>query len=261
MIDAPAAGLPALLAHRGGALEAPENTLASIAHAVACGADGIEIDVRLTADRVPVVFHDPDLARLAGDPRRISELTWRELRAVRISPPVTAPTCHAIPTLARALAAARPLARVNLELKPDAIGAGELAAAIVDEVERSGAAARVVYSSFDPAIVEALGRLRPRSERGRVIEVEPADDGWAAHGWVALERALARSGWAREAGARGLRVLVWTENDEETLAHWRSSGVDGVITDRPARFAAARERLDRDEAQPVAAAGDSTRRR
>ncbi|HLF56531.1 MAG TPA: glycerophosphodiester phosphodiesterase family protein, partial [Thermoanaerobaculia bacterium] len=76
---------PAILAHRGGALEAPENTLAAIAHAIACGADGVELDVRLAADRVPVVFHDPDLVRLAGDPRRISELVWRELRSVRFS--------------------------------------------------------------------------------------------------------------------------------------------------------------------------------
>ena len=61
--------LPAILAHRGGAREAPENTLAAIAHARASGADGIELDLRLSGDGEAVVFHDADLQRLGGSRR------------------------------------------------------------------------------------------------------------------------------------------------------------------------------------------------
>jgi glycerophosphoryl diester phosphodiesterase len=200
---------------------------------------------------VPVVCHDPDLARLAGDARPIAETSWRELRALRFSPPVDAPTAHRVPTLAEALADARPLARINLELKPDARPAGALVLRVVEEVERAGLAPAVVYTSFDPDLVEAIGRARPAAARGQVLEVRPDGDRWAAEGWVALELALARDGLAAEARERGIEVLVWTENDAAALASWRAAGVAGVVTDLPARMVAARARLDADQAAGV----------
>jgi glycerophosphoryl diester phosphodiesterase len=71
--------LPEIIAHRGNAAEFPENTLQALASAVELGLKHVEFDVQLTSDRVPVVFHDADLERVAGREGNIHELTWAEL--------------------------------------------------------------------------------------------------------------------------------------------------------------------------------------
>jgi glycerophosphoryl diester phosphodiesterase len=74
------AGLPEIVAHRGNAAEFPENTLQSLQSAVDLGLRWVEFDVQLTADRVPVVFHDSDLARVAGRPDSVHALPWSRAR-------------------------------------------------------------------------------------------------------------------------------------------------------------------------------------
>src|SRR5579875_1609278 len=76
---------PIAFAHRGGAKENPENTWAAFSHAYTLGYRYLETDIRATADGVPVLFHDPDLRRLAGRPERIEDIPWSELRSVRLT--------------------------------------------------------------------------------------------------------------------------------------------------------------------------------
>jgi glycerophosphoryl diester phosphodiesterase len=71
--------LPEIIAHRGNAIEFPENTLQSLASAVELGVRHVEFDVQLTADKVPVVVHDADLVRVGGRPDRVNEMTWADL--------------------------------------------------------------------------------------------------------------------------------------------------------------------------------------
>jgi glycerophosphoryl diester phosphodiesterase len=76
--------LPGIIAHRGNAMEFPENTLAALASAVELGARFLEFDVQLTGDLVPVLMHDADLARVAGRPESIHDLTWRTLSEMSV---------------------------------------------------------------------------------------------------------------------------------------------------------------------------------
>lgn len=73
-----------LFAHRCGARTGPENTIEAAQTAVDLGVDGLECDVQLTADNEPVIFHDDDLQRLAGDPAQVQKVTYKELAAKRI---------------------------------------------------------------------------------------------------------------------------------------------------------------------------------
>ena len=73
---------PRVLAHRGLALEAPENTLLAFAHALALGVEYLETDVHASADGVAMVAHDPDLSRVLGRPEKVSDLTAAELAAL-----------------------------------------------------------------------------------------------------------------------------------------------------------------------------------
>jgi glycerophosphoryl diester phosphodiesterase len=80
-------GLPRLVAHRGNAADFPENTLEALASAVELGLAHVEFDVQLTADLVPVVVHDSDLARIAGRPGCVHELPWTALQGVPVTEP------------------------------------------------------------------------------------------------------------------------------------------------------------------------------
>jgi glycerophosphoryl diester phosphodiesterase len=76
--------LPEIVAHRGNAAEFPENTLQGLESAVSLGVRYVEFDVQLTADLVPVLFHDSDLARVAGRPQSVHELTWPALAEIPV---------------------------------------------------------------------------------------------------------------------------------------------------------------------------------
>jgi len=238
----------ALLAHRGGAREAPENTLAAIAHARRSGADGIELDVRLSAEGEPVVFHDADLRRLGGSRRRVDKSGIHQLVAVELGERSARFAGERIPTLAQALDAARGLVPIQLELKSEPSGseprdAGTIARAAVAAVVRRALEDAVEITSFDRAVVEAVRRAAPELATGLVLAEAPEGSAWLDFPIVSLSRELARAGWAERARAHGRRVYVWTENDPESLALWAALGIDGLITDRPERMALARRAL------------------
>lgn len=102
------ARLPEIVAHRGNAAEFPENTLQALSSAVELGLRCVEFDVQLTADQVPVVFHDSDLARVAGRPDSVHALQWSQLAEIPVGEVKRfgdrfARTCA--PSLAQAVAA------------------------------------------------------------------------------------------------------------------------------------------------------------
>ena len=76
--------LPEIIAHRGNAFEFPENTLQALESAVTLGVRHLEFDVQLTADHVPVVFHDADLARVGNRPESVHSLPWSQLAEIPV---------------------------------------------------------------------------------------------------------------------------------------------------------------------------------
>lgn len=231
-------GRPRLFAHRGLALEAPENTLLAFEHAVAAGAVYLETDVHASADGIAILAHDPDLRRLAGRDARVGQLTLAELRRVDLG--------HGQPfcTLEDALAAF-PDTRFNIDVKVDAA-----VQPTVDAVLATGATARVLVSSFDErrrvAAVRGLPGVASSSSARRFIlalvagkaAFSPGIRG-ALRGLVAVqvpERALGmRVTTPRMIGAlhrAGVEMHVWTVNSPERMRQLLDLGVDGIITDR-----------------------------
>jgi len=101
-------GLPAIIAHRGNAFDFPENTLEALGSAVDLGLRHVEFDVQLTGDLVPVVMHDADLARVAGRPDSVHELTWSTLSSIPVGEVARLGETHAdvrAPSLARVVEA------------------------------------------------------------------------------------------------------------------------------------------------------------
>ena len=226
--------LPIAFAHRGGASEAPENTLAAFGHAVSLGYRYIETDVQATRDGIAVIFHDDDLKRLVGRPEAVGDLDWSELRNLRVAG-------EEIPRLDDLLTA-WPELRINLEPKSDSA-----VVPIAEAIRRAAALDRVCVGSFQEARVRRLRELL-----GAELCWSPGPLGvfrvWATgHGLplgapdcAALQVPthfrgipLVTRKLVRAAHARGLQVHVWTVDKREEMERLLDLGVDGLMTDRP----------------------------
>jgi glycerophosphoryl diester phosphodiesterase len=234
-LDAP---LPLAFAHRGGAGAGDENTMEAFARAVRLGFRYLETDVQATADGVAVVFHDPDLARMAGRRTRVGALRWADLATVRVG------GAAAIPRLDDALAA-WPQARYNLDVKADAAVGPALAA-----LARTGAHGRVLLASFrdarlvrmrralGPAVATSLARwevarLRLASYTGRARFAVPPG-AVAAQVPVRFGRTtVVDRRFVAHAHRLGLQVHVWTVDAPGEMRELLDLGVDGIMTDHP----------------------------
>lgn len=165
---------PELVGHRGYPRRFPENTLVSIEAAIAAGARYVEVDVQLTRDLVPVLFHDENLRRVCGMEGTISHYTFEELRRFSASEPGRFGTRYAkerIPALAElaALLAHHPAITVFVELKRealDSVGAETVLARVICDLER--VQAQCVLISFVLDVLPAAKRAGWRV--GAVIE-------------------------------------------------------------------------------------------
>jgi glycerophosphoryl diester phosphodiesterase len=224
--------------HRGASALAVENTMAAFRRARADGADGVELDVRLSADGAVVVFHDDDLRRLADRPERVDRLTLLELRGVRARG-------EPIPTLDEVLEELAGLT-VNVEIKAgDRLPPRGLVDAVARVIRRHRAD-EVLVSSFNPLALLELRARAPSVVIGLLFhrdQARPLREGWSRHllGARAVhpehvlvdEERVAR--WHRE----GRAVNVWTVDDPGELARMARAGVDAVIANDPGAARAA----------------------
>ena len=234
-----------VVAHRGASARVPENTLAAFETAVADGADVVELDIRLTADGVPVVLHDPDVSTTTDGTGYVHEL---ELAAVkRLDASRGEGERQEIPTLAEALEAIGD-AGVNLEIKNlpgepafDSPREATLEAAL-GVVRDAGFGGPVLVSSFNWLTIERARELAPEVRTG-FLTIAPIDP-WAAlvyvrsrgHDFVLPQSPAlleAGEGFVRDARRDGVRVGTWVVDDAETLSALFAWGVDAVATNDP----------------------------
>lgn len=240
------------IAHRGASTSAPENTLASVAQGIADRADFIEFDVQLTKDGVPVVLHDPTLARTTDvetvfprrSPWRLRDFTLAEVESLDAGSWMAGSYAHErVPTLAallRQLSHSPSGAYLEVKHPADYGGVDGIGAEVYDTVKAVWPAAlssqgqpRLVVMSFDEGFIRdfaarypdvTVGVLGP-SDTAQVAtfadDVEPyytnvtADSVGAAHN-------------------TGLTVTPWTVDDTVTMSQLVAAGVDGIITNHPA---------------------------
>lgn len=223
-----------LYAHRGASAEAPENTLAAFRAALETGADGVELDVHLSADGVPVVIHDTTLERTTNGSGAVADYLAAELAALDagswFSPYFPG---EPVPTLGEVLALLAGRLRVNIEIKDAAAALATLG------VVREFPAADVILSSFDRAALQALRHADAQVPLA-VLSDEP---GWHRLLPAALElRASALHLRAdlisrpllAAARTAGLPVLVWTVDDPGQARSLLRAGVAGLFANDPA---------------------------
>jgi glycerophosphoryl diester phosphodiesterase len=219
-----------IIAHRGASRAERENTLAAFVRAGELGADGVELDVRRTADDRLVVHHDPVLA------------DGRLIRSTR-----SADLPDEVPTLAASLDACRGMF-VNIEIKndpdePDFDPTEWVAHRVVADLAHRtlGAAPSAtspwLLSSFRPETVTACRRLWPSVRTAWLVEhlTDRTIESAAAAGYVAIHPRvdLVTEETVRRAHALGVAVNVWTCDDPTRMAELMGWGVDGICTNVP----------------------------
>jgi glycerophosphoryl diester phosphodiesterase len=229
-LDAPR---PLAFAHRGGAAAGDENTAAAFERAVALGYRYLETDVQATADGVAVVFHDADLARLAGRHVRVDALRWADLASVRIGGSAVVPRLDEVFD-------AWPQVRFNVDVKADSA-----VAPTVDTLGRTRAYERVLLASFSDT---RLTRLRRACGPGVASSLATREVARLRVGVYARRRphvvaaqVPVRYGPLRVVDRRfiarahrfGLQVHVWTVDDPAEMHRLLDLGVDGIMTDHP----------------------------
>jgi glycerophosphoryl diester phosphodiesterase len=259
---------PLILGHRGASAHAPENTLAAFSLAMSDGADGIEFDVRLARDQVPVVIHDATLKRTAGVDARVSELTAAELQQIDVgrwfdrkkraaafitAPFITAPFITApfinekLPTLAQVFdlfGGNRGVLYVEMKCEPEEAAA--LASAVVRLTREARLTERVVVESFDLNAIAEVKRIdggirtaalfepklsRPISTLRKLKMVDIARGVGADE--IALHHTLAGARVCEKAKREGLEVVLWTVDDPRWIPRARSLGVKALIANDP----------------------------
>ena len=223
-----------VIAHRGAAGAAPENSLAAVQLAIEHGADWVEIDVQESRDGQVLVVHDSDFMKLSGNPIKVWEGDASELRDIDIGSwfdPSFA--SERVPTLRQVLEEIRGRSRLVIELKYYGHDQ-QLEQRVVDIVETAGMADAVVVMSLKLKGIQKLQTLRPDWTAGLLAATALGDLSRLDVDFLAVNANMASRAFISRAHQAGKKVFVWTINDALSLSHWMSAGVDGVITDEPA---------------------------
>ncbi len=247
---------PLIIGHRGASAVAPENTMAAFREAIAVGADGIEFDVRLTQDGVPVIIHDRDLLRTGGLSHRIGDTAWSEVAKVDVGswfarkknlPPGSFAN-ETVPSLAELFTLFQSNnSSLYLEMKCDSPAEyAPLAGACCRLIDDHDLKDRVIIECFQlPALrivreldssIKTVALFEPSISTPSVLSdqsiINKAKDVGAIA--LALHHRLARRSLIEKAKAVGMHVAVWTVDDPAWIERARSIGIDALITNDPA---------------------------
>jgi len=240
---------PLIIGHRGASAVAPENTTAAFREALAVGADGIEFDVRLTRDGVPVVIHDSTLRRTGRLPHRVGDLTSAEISKIDVGSWFAETFAkETVPSLAELFTLFQSNnSTLYLEMKCDSPAEQRpLAEACVRAIDEHSLRLRVVVECFQLSAIKILKEIDPDIKTVALFEpsftnpsvlsdqriINQAMDVGAAA--LALHHRLARENLVQKAKAAGLHVAVWTVDDPTWIDRARTIGIDALITNNPA---------------------------
>jgi glycerophosphoryl diester phosphodiesterase len=231
-------------AHRGFSGKAPENTLAAFRAAIDARCDMIELDVHLSRDNQVVVIHDDTLERTTNGRGNVADQSYAELKRLDagswFDPRFSG---ERIPTLAEVLSLARGRILVNIELKkvkgfPYTME--ELADRALHEVERADMSGQVLFSSFDRAAIDRIGKMNPLLPVAIITNkpwAKPEEVGGGKwHPTLNCRISVLNEDNIRLAHAEGIRIHAWTVNLAEEMKKAIALGVDGIITNHPDRL-------------------------
>ena len=217
------------IAHRGASGSFPENTLAAFRAAIDSGAVMCELDVQLTRDGAVVVIHDETVDRTTNGRGAVAEMRLEDIKRL------DAGGGDRVPTLDEVFAETTGKCALNIELK-----AGRVEAEVASLMRKWDAIETSMVSSFDWGALTMMREIDP-AERIGVLAEENAPamlDAAVRLGAYAINPRfdMVTADLCKTAHASGLKVLVWTVDAPEVMRRLIDSGVDGIMTNHPARL-------------------------
>ena len=231
-----------VIAHRGSSSEFPENTLSAFEGAVAMKADMIELDIQLSKDGIPMVFHDDSIERCTNGSGRLQEYTAAELKNLDAGRwKSNAFSGEEIPTLDEVLAFANGRISVNIEIKSHQdVSQTGIEQQALELVKKHNMEKYVLFSCFNPDILVKLRKLSgsiPLAllyERNNHPNRLPIDlitkydiNAFNCSQWHVRKR------WIKELGRHDIPVLVYTVNSKWLMKKFIKNGVKGIFTNKP----------------------------
>jgi len=231
------------IAHRGASGHAPENTLVAFQKAVEMGAHMIELDVHLSLEQELVVIHDRLLQRTTGHRGSVGSAPLKVLKALDAGSWFNARyRGEKIPTLEEVFALIDNRVRLNIEIKKGLRAYPDLEKKLLDCLEGNPQNEPPLLSCFDESILQRLRKLDANIPIGYLFEKGAADR--------VIRKALKLGAASVQGSARsvteelianahseGLKVYVYTVNEQEQMRHWIGLGVNGIFTNYPDRLA------------------------
>lgn len=233
-----------VIAHRGASKYAPENTMAAFKLAYEMKADMIELDVQLSRDGIPVVFHDAKLDQHSNGKGLVSSFLYDELRLLDNGKWFSIEYMgEKIPSLEQVLQWAESKIMVNIEIKKEAVGdliEGGVEEKIVQMVRQVGMQKHVIISSFDYRAVQRIKKMAPEILTGLLYEkksslkedpVKLLND-YKADFFHCNKTEMGKK-WLRQLNDSEKRFLIYTVNRKKAMRKWIKKGAFGIFSDKP----------------------------
>ncbi|MFH1873670.1 MAG: glycerophosphodiester phosphodiesterase [Pseudomonadota bacterium] len=231
---------PKLIAHRGAKREAPENTIPAFRRALELGCDGIEFDVVLTKDRVPIVTHDNDLSILTPNEGFVHKTTFSIIKSLDFGSHFRLSFSHiTVPTLTEVFELLQPHdISIICEIKPQpglAFHVAQLVGGIVSDFRFRQP---ITISSRSPKILYHLKKLTPNLRRAIIVRNKPFSflrsniyDKYLDVAEYHVYYPLLKKSRVKKLQEQGKKVSAWTVNKEEDFKRCIELEVDSIITD------------------------------
>lgn len=233
-----------VIAHRGASHYAPENTMAAFKMALQMKADMIELDVQISKDGVPVVFHDAKLEKHSNGKGFVSSFLFDELRQLDAGKWFSIEFMgEKILSLKEVLKWAAGKIMVNIEIKTEAVSdtsGGGVEEKVIQWVQETGMEKHVIISSFDYRAVERIKKMAPGILTGLLYDKkssakrEPVDllRDYQADFFHCSKSEMEKK-WRRQLDDSEKRFLIYTVNRKKAMQKWMEKGAFGIFSDKP----------------------------
>lgn len=228
--------LPGILisSHRGNSQVSPENTLPALENAIIARSDYAEIDVRETKDGTLILLHDNNLLRTAGLNKKISKLTYAQIRLLDVGSWFGEEFRNTkIPTLNEAFKLCKGKIKLNIELKPNNTD-HSIEEKLVTLIEKYDFVHQCQISSWDYETLKNIKRLNPEIKTGLILSAVYGDFYQKEYAdFFSIRSGFITSNIVENAHKSGKEVHAWTVNTKNDIERMKSMGVDCIITNNP----------------------------
>jgi glycerophosphoryl diester phosphodiesterase len=228
--------LPLIFAHRGANSYAPENSLPAFEKALELGCDGIECDVRFTADENIVVFHDRNTYRLTKTKDHIQKLNLPEIRRLKLRQKEF--FTEYIPTFEEVLDLVRDKSLIIIDIKKENISRTRFEEKLIKTLDDFCLKENIIFSSFNPFVLKKMALLNPTFHLGFIFRNRSNMmilNGHPVNSLHARGKILSRT-YLKNLKSRADSVFAWTIDKQEEMLQLISKNVDGIISNRPELF-------------------------